>query len=116
MADTTQITYLAIVTFILLWLMYSLHRIKVYRFYRPTCGHCIKSQDEWDRFRRMCTFRKIKIIDVNLNDGRTESMSLAKKMGVVSVPHVVAVHNDGTRRVYDGKRSASDYLEWVNAR
>ncbi|MBL4694508.1 hypothetical protein JKY72_04025 [Candidatus Gracilibacteria bacterium] len=116
MPDSTQVIYLTIVALILLWLMYTLYRVKVYRFYRPGCFACRASQGEWAKFKHMCRFRRIKVVDVDMSKQTDETRELAAKMGVVGVPHVVAVYNDGARIAYDGQRTADRYLNWVQQR
>jgi hypothetical protein len=117
-------THIALAVIVVLWLimMWSeAYSVKVYRFYRPWCGWCKKSQAEWDRFKRKCWFRMIQPVDVNLEEenpglakklGRSQA-EFAKKLGVTSVPNVTAVYPDGTARKFEGDRVAESYMAWL---
>ena len=99
---------------LLLWSIINRNCVKVYRFYRPTCPWCVKSQAEWDNFKSCTWFRMIKPIDVNLNEATADEKALADNFGVASVPSVLAVYPDGTRVKHEGKRTVEGYLSWLN--
>lgn len=83
----------------------------VYRFHKPSCPACVKSQAEWNECKARALLRPIKFIDVDISI--MNNRALADQMGVRTVPHVVAVNDLGESYVYSGKRLAVDYLNWI---
>jgi len=104
---------LVLVLVLTYWFYMSANCIKVYRFYREGCGWCRKSKDEWQRFKSDCTTRMVKCYDVDTDDQSTDVQELYKNMGGEGVPHIVKVHPDGRRYVYDGDRSAASLARWL---
>lgn len=100
---------LAIISLVIL-VYYHMNAVKVYRFYRPGCPHCVNSQAEWNRFKRRCKYEFIKPIDVNLDNPKNHK--LAKRYQVTSVPTIIRVSDD-TYEVYDGERLADAYADWM---
>lgn len=112
--DNVKVLWLVLSILLTVWFIASMHNVKVYRFYRPSCPYCVNSQDEWDKFKRKCMFSMVKPVDVNMNEATDAQKKLAENFMVKSVPHVVAVYDDGLRFTYDGSRTADAYMNWVN--
>jgi len=102
----------AVIVVLVIIFLYKNHSVKVYRFHRPTCPYCVRSQSEWDHFKRKCKTKLIDCKDINLNDGSHESMALAAEFNIKSVPTIIAIKDD---RVYEykGNRSSNDLERWV---
>jgi hypothetical protein len=94
---------------LLVWTNVSCRSVKVYRFYKPGCPYCVNSEDEWRRFKGQCWGKMINPIDVNVN----ENKRLSENFMVRSVPHMVAVYDDGMRFTYSGDRTAEKYMKWL---
>lgn len=103
--------YLVIVV-IVIYVLYC-NSMYVYRFYRPTCGYCTSTQDEWELFK----FRGFQSLvfgrDINLDDCSDEETIMAQRLNITSVPTIITVLPDGSANVYSGDRSADSILEWV---
>lgn len=102
----------AIIAILLIYYLYC-NKTIVYRFYRPTCGYCTSTQDDWDSFKFNGITSLIFGYDVNLDDEDEDNLKLARKYKVNSVPTIIAVLPDGTANVYNGNRSADDILAWA---
>ncbi len=100
---------LALLVVVVLMYIYEMYVVRVYRFYRPTCPYCIESQAEWDKFKSMAQFTRIRPIDVDLD----AKPAFKERFGVSSVPTVMLVDRDGAHFTYDGPRLADDYYSWV---
>jgi hypothetical protein len=87
------------------------HSIKVYRFYRPTCGFCVSSQAEWDKFSSDCLLKMVRPININLDKPGNEN--LAKSFNVTGVPTIIKVKPDGSSETYSGERTAVAIMAWV---
>jgi thiol-disulfide isomerase/thioredoxin len=102
---------IVIIVLLILWLMKEHHSIKVYRFYRKSCPHCVNSQKEWDSFKFSCILKMVSCVDVYMS---TQSgIDIAAKYSVTSVPTVIAV-NGNMMTTYSGDRSAESYSDWVS--
>lgn len=111
------VVVVSIVILLIIWLYMSScgnesKGLRVYRFYRPSCGYCVKSQPEWNKFKKICKFHMIDTVDINMSNSSLQEQALAKKYEVKSVPTVVAVKN-GRVFYYNGDRSANSYMSWV---
>lgn len=95
-------------------LLYRVHVVKVYRFYRPTCGYCVSSQDEWNKFKRQRIADRLEIVDINMDKSDALEQDIAKNFGVPGVPHIVAVKPDGRKYVYQGPRTAAALHQWID--
>ena len=98
---------------VILWLLSAMHSVKVYRFHRPGCGYCKRSQGEWDKFKSNCRFRMIQPIDINMDEATPAEKKLAENFMVKGVPNVTAVYEDGLRFTHSGSRTADAYQKWV---
>ena len=101
---------LAEVVVLILLLLVKSRSTKVYRFYRPTCPYCVNTQDEWNRFKRLCTYKLITPIDINMDNASEHEMRLADNFGVEGVPYIVKVLPNGYRTVHNGERSAEGLM------
>ncbi len=110
-----ELIIVSVTILLLLWLMLKCYYTKIYRFYRPGCIYCIKSQDEWELFKRKCIFKMVRTIDINMDDDTTHVQKLAKRFDVKGVPTIVKTDCHGGYEVYNGDRTAEAYLEWVDS-
>lgn len=108
--DNEQIGFLLCIL-IILWLIMRMHCVVIYRFYRPTCGACVASQNEWESFKNKCMFKMIRCVDVNLDD--LSNQSIAKNFDVKGVPTLYKVYPNGCRVAYNGERTAAAYMAWA---
>jgi thiol-disulfide isomerase/thioredoxin len=108
---TTENIAIAVIVLLLVYVYVKYHSTVVYRFYRPTCGYCVSSQAEWDKFCQNMTFKLVRCINVNLDKPGNES--LAKTYNVVSVPTIIKVTPCGESTVYSGERTAKALAAWV---
>jgi glutaredoxin len=102
---------------LLLWLLASVNSVKIYRFHRPSCPWCVKSEPEWNKFKSKCMFKLIKPVDVNIGtaDPSSEEMRIYnEQLGAPGVPTVVTNKN-GSIQKYEGDRTANAYLHWLKA-
>jgi hypothetical protein len=91
--------------------MFYMDSVKVYRFYRPSCGACNASQLEWTKFKSTVLFQRVKPIDVNLDVGLiSANVDLSNNFGVNKVPTIWKVYPDGRRFEYKGDRTKDDLL------
>lgn len=104
---------LIVMLIMLVWYVVLQHEttMDVYRFHKPSCPACVKSQSEWDALKARAILRPVKFIDVDISV--KNNRALADQMGVRTVPHVVAINDLGESYVYSGKRLAVDYLNWI---
>ena len=102
--------WLYIVIILFIYYLYC-NRTVVYRFYRPSCGYCRSSQDDWDLFKFNGVTSLVFGYDVNLDDD--DNLELANKYKITSVPTIITVLPDGSANVYNGNRKADDILEWA---
>ncbi len=103
-----------IVGVVILFILYVWFRCcctVVYRFYRPSCPYCVKSQAEWDKFKSDCMFKKIRPVDVNLDV--PSDAQFARNFDVDGVPTIIKVSPDGNAEKYEGERTATAYMHWV---
>lgn len=115
MADWNIIFCCGVIILAILWLVYRVASVKVYRFYRPTCPYCVESQPEWNAFKRKCMFRMVRPIDVNIETADRSTISMFHNMSDErTVPYVAAVYPDGYRKEYRGDRTADSYLRWLD--
>lgn len=80
----------------------------IYRFHRPGCGYCKKSQNDWDAFKKECSGKIIAFHDVNMDTASNSEKELFKKYEGKGVPHIVKVAWDGSYKVYSGNRTTPD--------
>jgi glutaredoxin len=104
---------LAALLVLVLLLVVKLNSVKVYRFYRPSCPHCVSSQKAWDKFKQACLFKLITPVDVNMDSATDREMKLAENFGVESVPSVFKVCLDGYREKHEGDRTLDGYLNFA---
>lgn len=107
-----KLSLVALIILVLL-LVVKLNSVKMYRFFRPTCPHCVNSQEAWDEFKRVCWFKLITPVDVNMDSATAREMELAENFGVEGVPSVIKVSPDGHREKYDGDRTSESYLNFA---
>jgi hypothetical protein len=107
----TNLIIMAVITVVLVLMLMRLHSVKLYRFYRPTCPWCVKSQAEWDKFSMSCIFSTVKAIDIDLNKPGSED--LAKLYKVTGVPKVVKVYPNGSFVEYSGDRTVEGYKQFA---
>jgi hypothetical protein len=87
--------------------------VKIYRFYRPTCGACSSSQSEWDNFKSAVLFRRVTPIDINTESGMiSKNADLSVNFGIKGVPSIWKVYADGRRFEYKGDRSTADLISF----
>lgn len=107
-----------LVCIILLYLFIRRMRPTVYRFYKPWCGACKKSQSAFDRFSIYCALTGINCKQINLDNATVYEKNLYTDLsggGGSGVPFVVAVNPNGQRYTHDGERTASAYYSWINS-
>ena len=96
----TEVIAVAVVVLVVLYIFIRLHSVTVYRFYKPSCPHCVNSQAEWDNFKSKCMWKLIRPVDVNLENKGNQKM--AAKFQVKTVPKVVKVDTKGVITEYPG--------------
>lgn len=110
-------TYVAIIALLIIFIlvhMFYMNSVKIYRFYRPTCGACAASQLEWDNFKLSVFLQRVKPIDVNLDVGLVATNTdLSNNFGVNSVPTIWKVYSDGRRFEYKGDRTKADLISFA---
>lgn len=110
-------SYTSIIVILILFIlvhMFYMNSVKVYRFYRPTCGACSASQLEWDKFKSAVFFQRVKPIDVNLDVGLVaKNINLSNNFDVKGVPSIWKVYSDGRRFEYKGDRSKEDLISFA---
>jgi len=97
---------------LLLYILYS-NSVLVYRFYRPSCGYCRASQDDWELFKMKGYTNLVFGKDINLDDCPESDMHLANRLQVNSVPTIITINDDGSANVYSGNRKAESILSWA---
>lgn len=102
---------IAVLIVVLLFVYVRCSSIKVYRFYRPSCPHCVSSQAEWDKFTDDTRFMLVRPININLD--KPDNATFAKNFAVSSVPTVIKVNTNGSSEKYNGDRTAAAYMKWV---
>jgi len=105
-----------IIGLIIIWLgwnFYNPYKLKVYRFYKPSCYYCQISNKEWQKFKRSNQWSKVNIIDINIDNPKYKQ--LVKKFSVHAVPTVIAINSKGVRWIYTGDRTAISYKKWVKS-
>ena len=90
-----------------------MYTMTIYRFYRPGCPYCVRSQAAWNEFRRRCMFKHVKCRGINLDEEDPDDKILAERFQVRSVPTVIAV-NDDRAYSYEGERTADAMEQWVD--
>ena len=106
-----HIALIIIGVLIILWVTYVAVSVEVYRFYSDSCGYCKQSKPEWDRFVRGTRFKFIRTRNLNIEKHR----GLAEKYKIEGVPSVVIIRRDNEARLYEGPRTAEDYMDAVDA-
>ena len=102
---------IAVICVLVLWFLFRPFKVTVYRFHRPSCPYCVRSQSEWNKYEFYCLFSTTRTVNVNLDE--PQGARMAKLFGVKTVPTVIAVTADGYVEQYDGERTASGYCDWV---
>lgn len=105
---------LAICIVVIIILVYYRYTVKVYRFYRPSCGYCQAMKDDWTLFKKNMWFRPVRVIDIDTTESGPWESLMQDNYHVKTVPHIVLVYPDGIRVKYDGTRSAEDMTNFVN--
>ena len=98
-----------------IYLYYKNKIVKVYRFFRPTCMYCRKTQEDWEMFKENCSIM-IKCVDINLDEASQNAFyaAMIDNFAIRSVPTIVAVLNNGMRVQYEGSRTVNDLMSWSN--
>lgn len=111
-----QVVCIVVAVLLLIWMWCQMSSVRVYRFYRPGCPWCVKSKDEWDKFKRQNILTGVKCVDVNLDNKESDSKvkKLADTFVVSKVPTVMAVYDDGLITKHDGDRTAEGYKRWLS--
>ena len=116
--EASDIAYGLIIFLVIYWVFYFIYlgtcSVKIYRFYRPGCGWCQRSQAGWNGFQRGCFMSKYRTKEINMDRLSPQEEALARNFEVKTVPHVVAVLPDGRRYAHkDSDRSKEAYRAWV---
>ena len=87
--------------------------VKVYRFFRPSCVYCRKTQADWEMFKDNCSMM-IKCVDINLDEASHNGFyaTMINNFDIQSVPTIIAVLKSGMRIQYEGSRTVDDLLRW----
>jgi hypothetical protein len=112
--ENTQTIFIGLVILVIMWVVFDGQKTKVYRFHRPGCEYCKRSQEEWEDFKYKCMFRMISPVDINMDEADDKEKDMFAAMGGSGVPHVATVDRDGNNWVHQGERTADDYMRWVN--
>ena len=110
-----HIALILILLVLCIYMYYKNKVIKIYRFFRPTCMYCRKTQEDWEMFKDNCNMM-IKCIDINLDEASVNAFyaSMIDNFEIQSVPTIIAVLHNGMRIKYEGSRTASDLQRWSN--
>jgi glutaredoxin len=112
--ENTEAFCIGLGVLIIMWMVVDGQKTKVYRFHRPGCGYCKRSQKEWEEFKSNCMFRMISAVDINMDEANEEEQEMFAEMGGSGVPHVAMADSDGNNWVHQGDRTAEGYMRWVN--
>lgn len=85
--------------------------IKVYWFWRPSCGYCTAMQSEWEKLEESGVKT---LVRVNVEDSLDTNRHLAEKYQVQAVPTIIKVIN-GTPEKYEGDRTADAMKVWIES-
>ncbi len=116
--DNGLVIFLAIVIAVVIWYIvcwYNLNKkIRVVRFFRPTCKYCVESQKEWNAFKAHAAASDLnaEIIDVNLDNDDSVTRKWRNKYKVTGVPKVIKVSLWGSEE-YTGPRTSSAYMNFA---
>jgi len=109
--NSTETLIVGFVIIVLLLIILRCRCLRIYRFYRPSCPFCVSSQEEWNKFKSMCTFKMICTEDINLDEKKYSGME--KIFNVSGVPTVIKCYHFGGFEKYDGERTADAYMNWA---
>ena len=107
-------TVVVLAVLLLIFLFVRVNSVKVYRFYRPGCSFCVRTQDEWNSFKYACMFKMIRPIDINMDSASDGEKALYAKFGGNGVPMIVK-DTGSSIMIYAGDRTAISIMSWVKS-
>jgi hypothetical protein len=94
-------------------LFFRLQAVTIVRFYRSSCPACVRSEEEWQRFKMKNMWNPI-IKCVEVNTETQEGKALMKQYGFQYVPTIMKVKGLQITE-YKGDRNADDLTRFAMA-
>lgn len=115
MNNTVPYLLIAFLLVIVIILVRHINSAVVYRFTKPTCPFCIKSQGAWDEFVSRCGLSNIRTVEVDMTKASAEEAELYKNLEFEFVPSMALILPNGSRYSYRGDHDADLYMAWVRS-
>jgi len=84
----------------------------IYRFIKPTCPYCKKSEVAWNKFIHNIPVVNYRLINLS-NTSNTKNTELFLKLQGTTVPYDIIVAN-GVIHEHKGDRTVANYTKWAN--
>jgi thiol-disulfide isomerase/thioredoxin len=86
---------------------------KVVFVFADWCGHCTKFKPEWKKFEKMCASHGIECEALNVDD--SSNTEFIKNNEVNSFPTIIVFKSAKEKKLYDGPRTSTDLMEFVQS-
>jgi thiol-disulfide isomerase/thioredoxin len=86
-------------------------KTRVYWMHKPKCPYCIKMKDSWNSVEKH--YANSPIVTARAID-TTNKQHISDNFNVNGVPHIVKVLPSGMRYKYNGDRSTSDIIKFID--
>jgi thioredoxin-related protein len=115
MVYSTYDSYLYLVIFILLCIIYYLYnindKIKVYWFFRPGCPHCDNMEKQWSNVEGHMWGPHVEV--KRIDTSKPENAEIATNFNITGVPQIIKIKSNGMRYTYEGERKSKKIIKWI---